>query len=127
MSALKEQIGSGQVAHSGDVLTMYCHGIAKESGWWPEDAKPDVPRMLMLCVSELAEAMEGHRKDLMDDHLPERKALEVELADTVIRIFDMAGGLGLDLGGAITEKLIYNTNRADHKPEARALVGGKRY
>ena len=127
MSALKEQIGSGQVAQSGDVLTMYCHGIAKESGWWESTTERDIPRLLMLCVSELAEAMEGHRKDLMDDHLPERKALEVELADTVIRIFDMAGGLGLDLGGAITEKLIYNTNRADHRPEARASVGGKRY
>lgn len=106
-------------------LGRFCHGIAKECGWWNED-KPDVPRLLMLCVSELSEAMEGHRKDLMDDHLPDRKMLEVELADAVIRIFDMAGGLNLDIAGAISEKLIYNTTREDHKPENRAN-NGKRY
>ena len=80
----------------------------------------------MLCVSELAEAMEGDRKDLMDDHLPHRKMLEVELADAVIRILDMSGGLGLDVAGAIAEKLEYNTERSDHKPENRAN-GGKKY
>jgi len=53
--------------------------------------------LLMLCVSELAEAMEGHRKDKMDDKLPHRKMAEVELADFLIRAFDMAGGLELDL------------------------------
>jgi hypothetical protein len=53
--------------------------------------------------------------------------LEVELADAVIRIFDMAGGLGLDVGGAIAEKLVYNGKRADHKPENRRDVGGKKF
>src|SRR5271168_4098252 len=49
----------------------------------------NIPEMLMLVVSEVAEAMEGDRKDLMDDKLPHRKMLEVELADAVIRILDM--------------------------------------
>lgn len=80
----------------------------------------------MLCVSELAEAMEGDRKNLMDTHLPDRRMIEVELADTVIRIFDMAGGLKLDVAGAIRDKLLYNTAREDHKPEVRA-AGGKAY
>lgn len=52
---------------------------------------------------------------------------EVELADAVIRIFDLAGAYGMDLGGAIAEKLAYNAHRADHKPEARAAAGGKAY
>jgi len=80
----------------------------------------------MLCVSELSEALEGDREDLMDDHLPDRKMLEVELADAVIRVFDMAGGLELDIAGAIAAKLQYNCDRADHKLENR-LNGGKRY
>lgn len=53
--------------------------------------------LLMLIVSEIAEAMEGERKDLMDDKLPHRKMAEVELADVLIRIFDFAGGFKYDL------------------------------
>lgn len=53
--------------------------------------------------------------------------LEVELADAVIRIFDTAGGLGLDLPGALAEKLAYNARRQDHKPDARKAEGGKKF
>lgn len=73
--------------------------------WWTdidtgELLKRNVGELLMLTVSELSEAMEGHRKGLMDDHLPHRKMIEVELADAMIRILDLAGGLNLDLGGS---------------------------
>lgn len=112
---------------ASEVLTRICHGIAAECGWWANTTERDVPRLLMLCVSELAEAMEGHRKDLMDDKLPHRKMLEVELADALIRIFDMAGGLNLDVPGALLEKLQFNTQRPDHKPENRQQTGGKKY
>ncbi len=71
--------------------------------------------------------MEGHRKSLKDDHLPHRDMAEVELADAVIRIFDLAGAMNYDMGGAIAEKLAYNAQRADHKPEVRAAAGGKAY
>jgi len=81
----------------------------------------------MLCVSELAEAMEGHRKDLPDDKLPHRSMFEVELADCLIRIFDLAGGYGLDLGGAFEEKMAYNATRRDHSIAARLETGGKKY
>lgn len=37
----------------------------------------NVGELLMLCVSELSEAMEGHRKNLMDDKLPHRRMFEV--------------------------------------------------
>ena len=49
------------------------------------------------------------------------------LIDAVIRCFDMAGGLQLDLAGAIAEKLAYNAGRADHKIENRAAEGGKKF
>lgn len=53
--------------------------------------------LLMLVVSEIAEAMEGERKNLMDDHLPHRKMAEVEMADAYIRLLDYAGGFDIDL------------------------------
>lgn len=124
---VQSAVGQQVLKASGDRLQEICHGVAAECGWWEETTERDVPRLLMLCVSELAEAMEGHRKDLPDDKLPHRNMLEVELADCVIRIFDMAGGLGLDVPGALAEKIEFNTRRADHKPENRAKEGGKAY
>lgn len=111
-------------------MSQVCHDAA--INWWRDPATgEDIDRnngeLLMLIVSELAEAMEADRKDLMDDKLPHRKGLEVELADALIRIFDMAGARGLDVGGAIVEKLEFNANRADHKPENRLKAGGKKY
>ena len=63
----------------------------------------------------------------MDDHLPNRPMLEVELADAMIRILHFAGKYNLDLGGAVVDKLLYNMNREDHKIENRKKVNGKKY
>jgi len=52
--------------------------------------------------------------------------IEVEFADTIIRILDYCGAAGMDIGGAIEEKLLYNKNRADHKPENREKDSGKK-
>ena len=87
----------------------------------------NVGELLCLVHSEISEAMEGHRKGLMDDKLPHRTMFEVELADAVIRILDIAGAYNLDLGGAIMEKRTYNAGRADHKVENRLKDGGKAY
>ena len=87
----------------------------------------NVGEILCLIHSEISEAMEGHRKNLPDDKLPHRSMLEVELADAVIRIFDLAGAKGLDLGNAIAEKRAFNANRADHKIENRLKENGKKF
>lgn len=112
-------------------LQEYVHSKNVEVGWW-DDLSPlavdaRVPEKLCLIHSEISEAMEGHRKQLMDDKLPLRPAIEVELADAVIRIADLAGALDLDLAGAVVEKIAFNATRADHTREARADIGGKRY
>ena len=122
------------ICQAAAVLTHQCHNLAASSGWWTDlktgedlSGKKNIPELLCLIHSEISEAMEGHRKGLMDDKLPHRPMLEVELADAAIRIFDMAGGMGLDVAGAIAEKLAYNAKRADHKPENRVAEGGKKF
>lgn len=123
-------------AHAGVASAQrLCHHLAARSGWWTDmktglpfnREEVNVPEKLMLIVSEVAEAMEGARKGLKDDHLPHRDMLEVELADAVIRILDLAGFLELDLAGAMVEKLSHNQNRADHKLENRRKEGGKKF
>lgn len=87
----------------------------------------NIGELLMLIVSEVAETMEGVRKDLPDTHLPHRKMEEVEMADTLIRIFDYCGYRGLDIAGAFKEKLAYNRTRQDHTHEARRAAHGKKF
>jgi len=99
--------------------------------WWHNKSGEKIDRnkgeLLCLIHSEISEAMEGERKDLMDDKLPHRKMAEVELADAVIRILDYAGAFGYDIGGAIREKLEYNSSREDHTYESREQENGKKW
>ena len=138
------------VTAAGRTLQAECFGASHSAGWWTFNGKHDpllaqgtdlrihvlertrlgialANEKLTLIHSELSEALEGVRKDKMDDHLPHRKSVEVELADAVIRIFDLAGAMQLDLGAAIAEKMAYNAQRPDHKAEARAAAGGKAF
>lgn len=125
------------IRQAGSELQAACHEAAVSSGWWTdlrtgepqteEVITASIPTKLLLIVSEVIEGFEGLRKDLMDDKLPHRKMLEVELADAVIRCFDLAGAAKLDLGGAIAEKMAYNAQREDHKLEVRRQAGGKAF
>lgn len=82
---------------------------------------------IALMHSELSEGLEGIRKDEADDHLPHLPSVAVELADTLIRVFDFCGKNGVPLQEAIEQKLAYNASRADHKRENRAADGGKKF
>jgi NTP pyrophosphatase (non-canonical NTP hydrolase) len=123
----------GDAAGKLNGLRDLCHGDAKDVGWW-DDVKTEqvglnttVPTKLCLIHSEISEAMEGFRKGAMDSHLTHRLMIEVELADAIIRILDLAGAMDLDIGGAFQEKLMYNKLREDHKRENRAKAGGKKF
>jgi NTP pyrophosphatase (non-canonical NTP hydrolase) len=125
---------STDVKEAANLLQQVCHAASYDAGWW-HDAEGNTTKdnpltfsnKLMLIVSEIAEAMEGDRKDCMDDKLPHRKMAEVELADAVIRIMDLSGAYRYDIGGAIAEKMEFNRSRIDHSKDARQSVGGKKY
>ena len=119
-----------------EMLEYMVHMVHDEwavpKGWWTDlqtgqPANRNVGELLCLVHSEISEALEGFRKNLPDDHLPEFKSIEVELADALIRIFDMAGGLKLRLAEAFVAKMDYNTHRPDHNPEARKGEHGKKF
>lgn len=114
--------------HPLNALSARCHEANKT--WWHDPAtgapiQRNKGEMLALIHSEISECLEGVRKNLQDDHLPQHRMEVVELADALVRIFDYAGGFGLDLGAAFEDKMAYNAQRADHKPENRVKDGGK--
>lgn len=122
------------IKESFNELATKAHQASWNAGWWhEEDGSPikenkyAVPVKLILGISEMIEAMEGDRKGLMDDKLPHRSMLEVELADAVIRIGDLAAAYGMDVGGAIEEKMNFNVTREDHQVVNRRKPGGKKY
>jgi NTP pyrophosphatase (non-canonical NTP hydrolase) len=123
------------IRQAAATLTEQCHGASLHAGWWHDPKTGEsvttnpmcFSQKLCLIHSEVSEAMEGDRKALQDDKLPHRPMREVELADAVIRIFDLAGAYELDVAGAIAEKMAFNQQRPDHQPQARQAIGGKTY
>lgn len=75
-------------------LSQAIHQDCVNVGWWDD---PD--RCIFICLqlvsTEIAEATEGCRKNLMDTHLPYYKMEEVEYADALIRVLDLGGKLEL--------------------------------
>jgi NTP pyrophosphatase (non-canonical NTP hydrolase) len=89
-------------------IAFCCKRTSEEHGFWDID-KMDKEHLLIatkigLCQSELAEAMEAHRKG-DDGHVGE------ELADACIRIFDLAEYLNIDLELEIMAKMRTNETR----------------
>jgi hypothetical protein len=133
--------GSIQAIYPDD-FTNLCVAIHRlNQQWWlnPDGTTKDrnVGEMIALQHSELSEALEAHRKNKVDDHLPQYHGVDVELVDCVIRVCDLLGARFLEQnksaasagspGQILAAKCAFNAERADHKPEARALPDGKKY
>lgn len=122
------------------VLARMIFEANKAKGFWSE--KREIGTLLMLVTSELAEALEADRKSKKSDFLTFNKLMKMEseewseekrteffkgnfehfikdgfedeIADALIRILDMCGGLGIDIDWHVEQKLKYNATR-EHK------------
>lgn len=70
-------------------------------------------QMIALQMTELGEAIEALRKggSQADENLPDFLSIEVELADTVIRIMDHGAAFNYRIAEAIQAKIAYNETR----------------
>lgn len=115
---LKKLIGAelrGQRRFGLNDLAVEILEVNRANGWkvttpadWPHDgATPDPYRLgciLALIHSEVSEALEAVRHH-------DRPNFEEELADVIIRVLDLTGGLGIDIERAVREKLETNRQR----------------
>ncbi len=125
-------------------LSQKIHKNAVKHGFY--DEKREIGTLLMLCVSELSEALEADRKSkhanlkqftewqrsVYPESEKEREdkfkadfeyfikdTFEDELADAIIRILDLCGYLGINIEEHIRLKMKYN--------EMREYKHGKKY
>lgn len=105
------------------------HGHAISKGFW--DKERETGTLLMLCVSELSEALEADRKgkfakvklyeavdqigrpshDAFSFESTIKDTFEDEIADTIIRLLDLCGARGIDIEKHIELKMKYNATR----------------
>lgn len=94
------------------------HKNAVTHGWWEQER--EFGTLLMLIVTEVSEALEEFRMGhginetwYSTDKQGNKKMEGVpsELADVIIRIFDLCCRYGIDIEAAIKEKMIYNSTR----------------
>ena len=93
-------------------LVTRCHAAAVDKGFW-DDPNWNFGEKVALIHSELSEALEADRRggDTESEKAPGHTLVAEEFADVVIRICDLCGKLGIDLGQAILAKMEYNATR----------------
>ena len=91
-----------------------CHALARSKGWYDGEGERNIGEQLMLVVTEVAEAMEDLRTGSMSlsyDASGKPVGFPIEIADVMIRLFDLAGYLQIDIDDAVDAKIAYNETR----------------
>lgn len=96
-------------------------------GWEDDEYLTDARDGLLMIHAAISNVMEGVRKGRMSDVLPNRTEEEVWKYITFLRVFEYAEYFGLDVEGAIEEKMNFNASREDHRIENRRAEGGKKF
>jgi NTP pyrophosphatase (non-canonical NTP hydrolase) len=73
-------------------------GKGFETGW------PNMMEKLMLVVTEIGEAAEAYRHQ-------DRDNFAEEIADALIRLFDISDSIDLDIGVQLADKMVTNEGR----------------
>lgn len=124
-----------EVTQGLTILSAAVSRTAHRHGWWSDRLGDyqarNMGEMLMLMTSELAEALESHRRSEpvlwykhRDDHdkdwtqlrevdgeLGKPEGIAAELADCIIRILDTCQTLDIPIVQALLEKHAYNITR----------------
>lgn len=95
-------------------MALELNDISHGKGFWQKSR--GVPEVLMLIVSEAAEALEEYRDGrsltehrYREDGKPE--GFPSEMADIIIRVLDACGEYKIDIERAMHEKVKYNMSR----------------
>jgi len=96
----------GEIAQMSSFITQWriSKGFHTPHGFDTEKERDQMLGKLMLIVSEVSEASEAVRKDDMFE-------FREEIADTFIRLFDICGSVGLNIGMDIIGKMQINEER----------------
>ena len=96
-------------------IAEHVYSVAVEKGWY-EDGQANFPEKIALVHSELSETLEEYRnghgyQDIYYADSGKPEGIAVELADAVIRIFDMCVHFDIPLADAMAQKMAYNMGR----------------
>lgn len=95
-----------------------CYEASKAKGWYDDANADDIVTKLCLVHSEISESLEEYRnnKGLTEiyynpDNPNKPEGFPIEIADALIRIFDICGANGIDIENAVRLKMKYNKTR----------------
>jgi len=119
-----------------NLIVDECHDTSNRSGWWDKyqgkDLSPEeIASKLCLVHSEVSEALEEVREANLSPYYTlnvngsdetvivpggtvnaKPEGLPSELADVIIRVFDLCGYMGVDIVTALRVKMDYNKTRS---------------